>query len=552
MRTDSNTVLPLSSGVSPKTSSSVKASSANGEAFANDFNKAKETFGHRKASIAGESSTPTASSSSPLSDSSFSDAKVFNNGDLPVNNKTAGDMPLSEFSDSTFIAVEVAIDSTEGSGNTLQDGGEKIPSNSVTAEENFDLLSVAVSSDLKSTEIKPSTPTRPDGDVNNVLSGAAFNSQRPFMSDSVTSSELESGPAESIMVSETPEGAMIPIVSTAAAGFDAIKRGASNDASKVDLLPKAKELSGPVSGSVELLEVDGEGELSWVMSQMAASGVKSAPVIAGDGAVLDAAKVTTVAAGVAGAINRNGHSDVAPLILSQSALVASGSNEINVDTADSLLGEDGFLINEPIELRKKEQEIMLGRMSAQIEGVTADDVGGLNSSLPNNSNRSAGIATVVPNNSVPNAQTNLAMNLPPTHPGWASEMSQKVAWVARDGGHTAHIRLDPPELGSLTVKVSVDSDSNTQVSFVAATPQARDLLEGQMGRLREMLAQQGMDLSRADVDVSQQDTSGAQDRDNYRNNSANQNEIVGSDDTDDDLISNNVSYFSASGVDYYA
>jgi flagellar hook-length control protein FliK len=131
-------------------------------------------------------------------------------------------------------------------------------------------------------------------------------------------------------------------------------------------------------------------------------------------------------------------------------------------------------------------------------------------------------------------------------------MSQKVAWIARDGGHTAHIRLDPPELGSLTVKVSVDSDSNTQISFIAATPQARDLLEGQMGRLREMLAQQGMDLSRADVDVSQQDTSGAQDRANNRNGGSPQGGVAGSDDIDEELIPRNLSYVSASGVDYYA
>ena len=160
-----------------------------------------------------------------------------------------------------------------------------------------------------------------------------------------------------------------------------------------------------------------------------------------------------------------------------------------------------FLLMSQLKLRKKEHEAMLGRMSAQADGhIGADNSpGGLNSSLNNNVNRAAALgATAIAGNAVPNSTASLAMTLPPGHPGWAGEMSQKVAWIARDGGHTAHIRLDPPELGSLTVKVSVDSDSNTQISFVAATPQARDLLEGQMGRLREMLAQQGMDLSRAD------------------------------------------------------
>ena len=555
MRTDSNTVLPLSSGISPKKSPLVKTPSTNGEAFANDFNKAKEALSPSKTSTTDESSASTASSAS-----SSSTVKASDSGDVPINNKAKGD----GLSDSASNVVATATDSVESSGKILQEDGGKAPSNGVSAvlvEEDPDLLSVAVSPDLKNTDIQPSIPTSPDGDVNQVLSSATSapqsklmpdgvaSSQEEFISGGVTSSELKRGPIDSVEVPEAALGATASVVSTGVVGLDAIKRNVSNNVSKVDLLPKSEMLPESDSGSVELLDAKGEGELSWVMSQMASSGVKAAPAITGDGVVLDAAKVTTVAAGVAGAINKNGRSDVPPLILSESALVASGSSEMKMDTADSLLGEDGVLINEPIELRKKEQEVMLGRMSAQIDGATGDVGGGLSSSLHNNVNRSAGMAAVIFNNSAPNAQTNLTMNLPPSHPGWASEMSQKVAWVSRDGGHTAHIRLDPPELGSLTVKISVDSDSNTQVSFVAATPQARDLLEGQMGRLREMLAQQGMDLSRADVDVSQQDTSNAQDRDNYQNNTANQNDIV---DSDDELIANNVSYVSASGVDYYA
>lgn len=531
MRTDSNTVLPLSSGISPKKSSLVKTPSTNGEAFANDFNKAKEALSPSKTSTTDESSASTASSASSSTNSS-STVKTPDSGDVPTNNETKGD----GLSDSASNVVATATGSVESSGNILQEDGGKAPSNGVSAvlvEEDPELLSVVVSPDLKNAE--------------NTASASASVSQGKQSGDTMPS-ELQSAAVESMVESEAPEGAMVPIASVGVAGLDAIKRSSTNEVSKIDLLPKSKMLSESDSGSVELLDAHGEGELSWVMSQMASSGAKAAPAMTSASVALDAAKVTTVAAGVAGAINKNGRSDVTPLILSESALVASGSSEMNLEITDSLLGEDGVLINEPIELRKKEQEIMLGRMSAQIDGTTSD-VGGLSSSLQNNVNRSAGIAAAVPNNPVPNAQTNLTMNLPPSHPGWASEMSQKVAWVARDGGHTAHIRLDPPELGSLTVKVSVDSDSNTQVSFVAATPQARDLLEGQMGRLREMLAQQGMDLSRADVDVSQQDTSNAQDRGNDRNNSTNQNDIV---DSDDELIANNLSYVSASGVDYYA
>ncbi|MGP3427023.1 hypothetical protein ACTVFR_22770 [Escherichia coli] len=59
-------------------------------------------------------------------------------------------------------------------------------------------------------------------------------------------------------------------------------------------------------------------------------------------------------------------------------------------------------------------------------------------------------------------------------------------------------------------------------------------------------------MSRADVDVSQQDTSGAQDRANNRNNGSSQSGVASSDEVDEELIAKNLSYVSASGVDYYA
>jgi len=591
MRTDSNTILSLPSGVSPKKSSLAKVPSANGKAFANDFNKAKDTLSPSKAS------TPTASDSSAVASSSTAStsiSKVAGSNVAPVNDKAKDAVLLSESSNSTSNVVAMETVSTEDSGKILHEGGEKTPLNGLRAEasaESVDLLSVTASSGIKSIDIQPSTSInsdssagqlaggvlpvpqlKPTGDANatelndvSAIALAAVSAAKLTDVDATklnnlnvtelnnVSVELHSAPTDSALVSEMSDDTMVPVVSTGVVGLDAIKRMASNDASKLGSSSDLVAVSDSVEDNVELLSAEGEGkgELSWVLSQMGGSSVKAAPVSSAEGVVLDTAKTTAVTAGVlAGVVNRKGHSDVPPLTLSEGGLVTSNSDETSLD---SLLGEDGVLIDEPIVLRKKEQDVMLGRMSAQIDGATADDVttGGLSSSLNNNVNRSTAIAAAVANAPAANAQANLAMNLPPSHPGWASEMSQKVAWIARDGGHTAHIRLDPPELGSLTVKVSVDSDSNTQVSFVAATPQARDLLEGQMGRLREMLAQQGMDLSRADVDVSQQDTSGAQDRGNYRNNATNQGKVAGND-VDDELISNKMSYVSASGVDYYA
>ena len=45
--------------------------------------------------------------------------------------------------------------------------------------------------------------------------------------------------------------------------------------------------------------------------------------------------------------------------------------------------------------------------------------------------------------------------------------------------------------------------AGAHVSFVASSAQAKDALEGQMQRLREMLQQQGVELDTVDVEVSQ-------------------------------------------------
>ncbi|MEO9655722.1 flagellar hook-length control protein FliK [Marinomonas sp.] len=305
-----------------------------------------------------------------------------------------------------------------------------------------------------------------------------------------------------------------------------------------------------------LVEPPAEDGVAWVMSQMQATqarpSMSKANSIEGDGRPLlaDATQKTVL----------ESPSTKTTLATEGVSLLSDGLSESStVDATEFEVESDGmleeFVAKDPVELRKKEQDALITRMSTTVERA-ANDAGGLGSSLQTGQMAKAAPAGFTAgagaNATAPTAQ-NLAMNLPPQHPGWAGEMTQKVAWVARDGGQSAHIRLDPPELGSLTVKISIDKDAATQVSFVAATPQARDMIEGQMHRLREMLAQQGMELNQVNVDVSQHDPSGSQfaDAQDQQNNSS-AGSSGGLDDADMALTAENVSYVSATGVDYYA
>ncbi|KPV97577.1 Flagellar hook-length control protein [Pseudoalteromonas sp. P1-9] len=62
----------------------------------------------------------------------------------------------------------------------------------------------------------------------------------------------------------------------------------------------------------------------------------------------------------------------------------------------------------------------------------------------------------------------------------------------------AEIRLDPPELGSMQIRIRSDAEQ-AQINFVVQSQQAKDVLEQSMGRLKEMLAEQGINLGESSV-----------------------------------------------------
>ncbi|WP_330114207.1 flagellar hook-length control protein FliK [Pseudomonas sp. JS3066] len=85
--------------------------------------------------------------------------------------------------------------------------------------------------------------------------------------------------------------------------------------------------------------------------------------------------------------------------------------------------------------------------------------------------------------------------------GWSEAVVDRVMWLSSQNLKSAEIQLDPQELGRLEVRVHMTQDQ-TQVTFASPNANVRDALEGQMHRLRDMFAQQGM--NQPDVNVSDQ------------------------------------------------
>lgn len=110
-----------------------------------------------------------------------------------------------------------------------------------------------------------------------------------------------------------------------------------------------------------------------------------------------------------------------------------------------------------------------------------------------------------------NSQTSSPLNrseaMPPQVPVMinkevaADQLSERVQMMLSKNLKNIDIRLDPPELGRMHIRMNVSGDT-TSVHFTVANQHVRDALEGSMPRLREMLAQQGVQLG--DTGVQQQ------------------------------------------------
>ena len=127
-------------------------------------------------------------------------------------------------------------------------------------------------------------------------------------------------------------------------------------------------------------------------------------------------------------------------------------------------------------------------------------------------------------------------------------MKQQLITMVSQGIQHAEIRLDPPELGHMLVKIQVHGDQ-TQVQFHVTQPQTRDLVEQAMPRLRELLQEQGMQL--ADSHVSQGDQGERREGsfgDGGSSNAADMDEIS----AEELHLGLNQAISVTSGIDYYA
>ena len=98
----------------------------------------------------------------------------------------------------------------------------------------------------------------------------------------------------------------------------------------------------------------------------------------------------------------------------------------------------------------------------------------------------------------------LPINTAPGQPEWGEAVGQRVLWMVANKSQVAELRLNPPELGPLEVKVRSDDDG-LRLTFAAGNGAVREALEAAAPRLREMFQAEGLRLENLDIGQRQAD-----------------------------------------------
>ena len=105
-------------------------------------------------------------------------------------------------------------------------------------------------------------------------------------------------------------------------------------------------------------------------------------------------------------------------------------------------------------------------------------------------------------NQLQQGQFDKALNL--AKPEAHQQLAEKVRFMVNTNQLVADIRLDPAELGSMHVKVSVSGES-ANVSFVVQSIHAKEAIDNAAPRLKEMLAEKGIELGQSSVEQESQE-----------------------------------------------
>ena len=145
--------------------------------------------------------------------------------------------------------------------------------------------------------------------------------------------------------------------------------------------------------------------------------------------------------------------------------------------------------------------------------------------------------------------TQLSVDVPLQNDKWQQAFSQRVVWSIGNA-QSAQLKIHPAELGMIDIKLSM-ADDQANVVFNTQHGAVKDAIESALPRLREMLAEQGLNLG--DVDVREEgkpDQQAAADQDGQQQG-VEQGSNTGNSDTDEGHELVTAFQVDDDSVDYY-
>ena len=204
----------------------------------------------------------------------------------------------------------------------------------------------------------------------------------------------------------------------------------------------------------------------------------------------------------------------------------------------------------------------MGRQAAQEQlaqtGAKSGSEGSAKAEAQTSSSSSTtAIATAAPaagnaSESVARPQASVATAVPPQalnrmqQEQWGQRLGERTLMMVQQGPRVAYLQLDPPELGALQVRVHLTQGDQVSLNFSAPNAAVRDVLEQHLPRLREMFAEQGLNLAQSDV---RDQSAGGRDRGDSDSQRGEGRYVGGPDETELPFMEMQV---PVGRVDYYA
>jgi len=136
-----------------------------------------------------------------------------------------------------------------------------------------------------------------------------------------------------------------------------------------------------------------------------------------------------------------------------------------------------------------------------------------------------------------------------------NQLAEKVRWMVNARNPSAEIRLDPPDLGGMQIKVNLSGDT-AQVNFNVQSLAAKEMLDQAAPRLRDMLAQQGIELGQSSVQQDSQQQGGQTGDGSSERSHASTGALGATEETLEDMgnhiVEQRISSGAIGGIDYYA